>query len=460
MRMTGRAWMIGLTLATGLGCAHDRKRCTTLDDCQGGWTCCAGECRELCSEETGCPSADLVCSDGVCQPSPTIPCGTSERRCGDQCIAATSCCGDGECQGGRTCQQGSCLCPSDLGLCGGVCTAGSAQCCNDPDCGDGGACSQGSCSCATDFRLCKGLCIAATSCCDDNDCPGSTCQGGACVGGGCTGGDERCSDNSIQTCVSGSWGTGTSCGTQTCVQSGNSASCQECTNGDQRCNNNVVETCVNGHWGSSASCGAGTCIATGNTATCQTASVCTGSETYVCDDTAVVQCSGTSEVWRLDCANPTGSQSGAGVCIDLGTGVGSWCVMVAGQPCLYWDSAHGAYMNMMCGAGGVPSDSMGCDLAEGCFSGIGQCTPASPFTRFCIGNRLVLDCLDWGVVQTPFTADCAAGAYGYGTCNVTTAVCEDNTPGGMCTVDPVLPPVRCIGGRTCTGVTNGVGTCQ
>jgi hypothetical protein len=108
--------------------------------------------------------------------SPTPPpCPEGTRRCGDQCLSVLICCDETDCAGGRTCQQGTCVCPANRphGDCpgSGVCQ----ECCDISDCrppaSDGQECQAGQCVCtfAGTRRCPDGLC---GSCCDDSECRG------------------------------------------------------------------------------------------------------------------------------------------------------------------------------------------------------------------------------------------------------------------------------------------------
>jgi hypothetical protein len=138
--------------------------------------------------------------------------------------------------------------------------------------------------------------------------------------------------------------------------------------------------------------------------------------------------------------------SQSGTCQEF-TDFGSWCVFDEGDQC-YVGSNNPPFG---CGQGAA-SSSMGCDIADGCSSGMVACTPSANFAPTCQGDRLVLDCSPWG---QPTSINCAAPEVGGTTCQ--DAQCIGVTDGSECTVGLTA----CADGLECRdidGVT-GVGVC-
>ncbi len=74
------------------------------------------------------------------------------------------------CEGGRTCQNGSCLCASGLRPCGATCQ----QCCVNLDCEGGRTCQKGTCACPPDRPLFCTEQNVCGECCDNIPCCGKT----------------------------------------------------------------------------------------------------------------------------------------------------------------------------------------------------------------------------------------------------------------------------------------------
>jgi hypothetical protein len=118
-----------------------------------------------------CCSAGQGCCNGTCTNlNTTSNCGS----CGHTCTAPTN--------GTATCANGTCgfTCNTGFKECNGTCIP-SGNCCNDAECNGGQTCQNGTCACPTGTKPCNGSCIPNDQCC--NGCPpGQTCQNGTCVG--------------------------------------------------------------------------------------------------------------------------------------------------------------------------------------------------------------------------------------------------------------------------------------
>jgi hypothetical protein len=110
---------------------------------------------------------------------PCVTCPDGQRPCRGACLSNLICCDDGDCAGGRTCQQGTCACPANKPhICPGntICQ----ECCQTAHCFpalpfDGRVCQNGQCVCGDPgTRLCTGegapWAGACGACCDDSEC--------------------------------------------------------------------------------------------------------------------------------------------------------------------------------------------------------------------------------------------------------------------------------------------------
>ncbi|MBV9278869.1 MAG: hypothetical protein JOZ41_02195 [Chloroflexi bacterium] len=189
-----RACPPGQTFGPACACACPGGVCGTGGGgtcCASGTTCCAGSCANLQmggAGGTNCGTCGTTCT------------GTRPACCGGTCadlatsVASCGACGNA-CQGGMTCQSGTCACPAGTALCGGVCAAnGSLEC--------------------------GGTCCTGGACCVNGTCTGSCPNGQPCVNGACgltcpTGG--MCQGLAAAGCPSGCSCATTAEGKVTCV---------------------------------------------------------------------------------------------------------------------------------------------------------------------------------------------------------------------------------------------------
>lgn len=179
--------------------------------------------------------APIAPGEDVPVPRPDVP--------GDPCAGVV-------CEGGETCVDGSCVCPT--GACcpgcevGSLCVDGACEACGRAGeicCGDG-SCLESSDVCYAD--LCRPCGDPSEPCCADGDCRGgATCNGALCVRDDC--------GNPGQPCCGGD----TCNGTAVCVADIFSRTCRECGVLDGPC-------CAGGTCGSGMLvCQRGTCEACG-----------------------------------------------------------------------------------------------------------------------------------------------------------------------------------------------------
>ena len=202
--------------------------------CETGRTCCAGDCVDTRTDPAHCGGCarDCVngtcqngacdctiagalcevngdCCSGICEAPPgqrlrcaASPCPRGEKLCNQRCIPLANCCASGECDGGKTCQNGACACPADKHDCGdGTCR----DCCTNAHCTAGRTCQGGICACPAGRAFCDGACVDTgtdPAHCGDcgRDCANSDCQGGHCLG--CAAATLPCSTDGE--CCSGS----------------------------------------------------------------------------------------------------------------------------------------------------------------------------------------------------------------------------------------------------------------
>ncbi|MDY4842347.1 MAG: hypothetical protein SO314_08300, partial [Alphaproteobacteria bacterium] len=146
---------------------------TSCTDCSGkhtintGWSCnsgyteqggsCVKKCTDTCSSKgykSSQPSGQTCSTTTVCESTCYYNC-----KFNDPCAGVT-------CSGGKTCSNGTCVCPSGTKDCGGSCK----NCCSDSDCGSGYTCNNGSCEKKTEIDcswcdiytgVCKSKCVSA-----------------------------------------------------------------------------------------------------------------------------------------------------------------------------------------------------------------------------------------------------------------------------------------------------------
>ncbi len=278
----------------------------------------------------------------------------------------------------------------------------------------------------------------------------------ASVAGGCgaaLAGFTRCTGALLQRCDGATWGLKQDCAPSTCeVLSDSEARCASsaCSPfGALRCSTTTLQQCEGAAWKDVNDCAPQACVATSaTTASCQGASPCTRSGTYkVCSGAAVVDCSGTTEATRIDCANVTGSLPTNGTCYDFGGTVGPTCVLPQGSQCLFMDSL-GNSLYMACGRNGLPAADMGCDYDDGCTVGLSGCTPSS-FRRSCPNStRLIVACTSFGSLNQPLSMNCTSSSWGSGVCQ--NGICVTSTRDAGCAAGLVAcqPPLTCVA-ETC-----------
>lgn len=221
--------------------------CTTDDDCESGFVCESGECREApgCTGDEDC-KGDRACIDGICQ-EPEDACTVDtdcpdKHKCEDgQCLevecrvdedcpdnhhceayqcTADECITDADCGADEECVDGSCQ-PREVQSCTDdedcrpdeLCLDDECQqppeCEADADCPDGTVCEHGRCArpCTSDeecgqFHVCRnGHCLQ--QCVNDATCqePGTICEDNVCVPAECLT-DADCTEE-LTRCVSG-----------------------------------------------------------------------------------------------------------------------------------------------------------------------------------------------------------------------------------------------------------------
>jgi len=232
---------------------------------------------------------------GVCRPGDRDCTGDMRILCGDD---------------GQWVDQDTCPGDCEAGVCVGACTAGTYQCGGDAENPVEIECNGTSWE-TSEETPCNFICEEATGRCGGDCLPfSSECATGTSVrtcdstahwgepvqcdyicdpntdacGGECDPGDERCYDDTVETCdETGNWTTTTTCSdtTPVCLEQGGVPKCVECTPRTTMChpNANQVLTCTNdGAWPN----GGEACPGTGKFATVCFAGVCEGIGT-VCD---------------------------------------------------------------------------------------------------------------------------------------------------------------------------------
>jgi hypothetical protein len=311
-------------------------------------------------------SADHV-ADGLVVPARTFgppPHCTTECECSDGCNlnCTTTCIPGGTktttescCALGGSCENGSCVCPPPLRLCGTTpghgCTNVETDLNNCGFCGNvcpvGGSCSNGSCVCPTGQTNCNGVCVDLNDNCGTcgNVCTGgTTCQNGQCV---CPNGQPL---NTSANC--------SSCGDQ-------------CPSGAS-CISGMCRFGVPAHVSSPA-----TSVQCGN---CESAC---GSATPACMLAAFLACAPSLDVpiiggaLYLACtlAATEGCFALESTCVNNCSNIGSPCCPVGCGPscCLSNESCSDIGEGLCCSAGTTPCGTMCCQGNEACMEG--QCCP-------------------------------------------------------------------------------------
>ncbi len=179
--------------ATGAGGGDDAPSCEVASDCQRGWACCSGGCRDLGSDADHCG----VCGEG---------CAAGETCDTGQCVGGTGGTCDPPCTGGLDCCARQCVDmdtnPQFCGACGaqcndeeeciaGTCTDPGALC--DPVCENPEECCDGACTNTRTDPLHCGSC--ETPCPAGQACVSDTCT--ECLGGPCAASETCCDDECI-----------------------------------------------------------------------------------------------------------------------------------------------------------------------------------------------------------------------------------------------------------------------
>jgi hypothetical protein len=187
---------LGACVSTPLVCPSSSDPCFTTV-CDGLTDVCVQTCPSddcglgsgLCGSAVGCetasdcadnnPCTEEICVNGLCT-WPTVSCTDNDFCTNDFCqavgLCAQDCAGDGDCQGGATCNQGRCVkaCTTQADCAAGTtCTGGSCQnhCATDADCAGSETCRGAGCQHPP----------AASSVCDDGvSCTTDTCSNGIC----------------------------------------------------------------------------------------------------------------------------------------------------------------------------------------------------------------------------------------------------------------------------------------
>lgn len=164
--------------------------------CDNGNLCCDGQCVDAQASADNCGGCGLRCQNASCQKGQCIPtCENDTTFCSGQCVDTKTnpshCGGCGKACSGKPCFNGTCGCKTDEALCDGVCFAVKSNprhCggCNNT-CQGGKTCVNGACKCPEELgAFCNGECVNfennAAHC---GGCGKACAQGQACVKGTC-----------------------------------------------------------------------------------------------------------------------------------------------------------------------------------------------------------------------------------------------------------------------------------
>lgn len=224
-RDTAHCGLCGTRCATGQAC--DRGRCVSCGaagtpPCTAGGcistTNCSGVCRDLLTDPGNCGSCGSTCSTranaapscdaGVCR----LVCaagfgncdGNDANGCETNLRSSNTACGGCaiRCQGGQTCQSGSCECVAGMRLCGGACTCLSSDSLNCGRCGSrcgfGLVCINGRCDCSPGTTSCVIACGGASCLQECADLRSDSTNCGSC-GGRCSTG-QYCVNGACRSC--------------------------------------------------------------------------------------------------------------------------------------------------------------------------------------------------------------------------------------------------------------------
>lgn len=343
--------LAGLALA---GCSDgggSYQPCSTDADCDPGFVCEAGECREApgCTGDEDC-KGDRVCVDGICQ-QPEEECAVDDdcpdkhkceagqcvevdcrvdadcpdnHHCDDYQCVADECITDADCGADEECVDGTCQ-PCQVETCTGdgdcredeLCLDGECQqppaCEDDLECPEGTVCEHGRCArpCTSDddcgqFHVCRdGHCLQ--QCISDASCqePGTICEDNVCVPAECLS-DEDCTEE-LTRCVAGRCESYTPCETD-----------EDCGDPNWVCIDNICEelpTCAIDADCTGDKCAEPPCVC--KDGHCHPATTCTGEEDCLPDE----DCVGGWCVPHV-CRGPDDCEAGqvcvGGVCTDPG----------------------------------------------------------------------------------------------------------------------------------------------
>ena len=163
--------LLGLAGAGEEAAARCPRRKRTGKLCTGPAGCCSGIC--------GCVNGqDCTCRKPTCSATDGAACVGTTGCCDGKCTAQGKCAISGggctpACTGGRTCENGQCVCPTGTKLCPFDPEDRCRECCIDDDCGGNLMCdhNQGSiCRCSQGFDCGQGICWP---CCSDDQCTAS-----------------------------------------------------------------------------------------------------------------------------------------------------------------------------------------------------------------------------------------------------------------------------------------------